>query len=60
MQYDMALRARMENPAKISQQTCIPRSMLVKYKVGYLLVKLGVHVQLEFTVTLVIFGLLLF
>lgn len=34
--------------------------MLVKYELGYLLVKLGFNVQNELTVTIVIFGLLLF
>ncbi len=38
----------------------MPCSMLVKYELGYLLVKLGFHVQNELTVTIVIFGLLLF
>ncbi len=50
----------MENPAKLSRQTCMFCSMLVKYELGYLLVKLEFHVQLEFKVTIVIFGLSLF
>ena len=60
MQCDMGLRACMENPAKFSRQTCVSCSMLVKYELGYLLVKLEFHVQLEFKVTIVIFGLSLF
>ena len=38
----------------------MPCSMLVQHELGYLLVKVGLHVQNEFTVTIVIFGLLPF
>ncbi len=41
MQCDMGFRACMANPAKFPRQTCMPCSMLVKYELGYLLVRLG-------------------
>lgn len=37
----MGSRPCMENPPKVSWQTCMPCSMLVKYEVWYVLVELG-------------------
>lgn len=59
MQCDVGMRARMKNPASVPDKFA-RLAECCQYALGYLLDKLGFHVQFEFTVTIVIFRLLPF